>query len=181
MTDVPDIIWTSPALFNGPPYTGGSGQTAPVAPPFRRHCINAWCISLMLFWHTCIFSMLHYSSPHAPDAITIVLPWKFDVSWLSKLMHMDCPKLNAIVFESCSYYSSASVPKWPLQKQSQGIKFLNFSGGACSQTPPSLACLCMHTYSSDTHVIPLLINVATGLYLALSFLVLVSVQPSTPA
>ena len=94
--------------------------------------------------------MLHYSSPHAPDALlTIVLPWKFDVSWLSKLMHMDCPKLNAIVFESCSYYSSASVPKWPLQKQSQSIKFLNFSGGACSQTPHSLACLCMHTYSSD--------------------------------
>ena len=29
--------------------------------------------------------------------------------------------------------------------------------------PPSLPCLCMHTYTSDTNVTPLLKNLATGL------------------
>ena len=42
-----------------------------------------------------------------PDALpTIVLSWKFDVSWLSKLMHMDSQKVDTILCESCSYYSN---------------------------------------------------------------------------
>ena len=34
--------------------------------------------------------------------------------------NMDGQKLDTILRESCSYYNSASVPKWP-QKQSQSI------------------------------------------------------------
>ena len=76
---------------------------------------------------------------------------------------MDSQKLDAILSEPCSYYCSASVPKWP-QKQSQSISLVKFSWGSMPPDPPSLACLCMHTFTSrDTHVTPLLKIMATGL------------------
>ena len=67
---------------------------------------------------------------------------------------------NAIISEPCSYYNSASVPKWP-QKKSQSIKFKKkkFPGGACPQIP-----LVLHAYACiHTHYTPLLKILAMGL------------------
>ena len=75
--------------------------------------------------------------------------------------YVDSQKSDEILREPCSYYGSATVPKWP-QKQSQSIQFLKFSGGACPQTP-----LVLHAYpyihSHVTDVTPLLKVQATGL------------------
>ena len=82
---------------------------------------------------------------------------KFEVRWLSK-----CPrgKLDEILREPCSYYGSASIPKWP-QKQYQSIKFPE---GACPQTPLLLhAYGRIHTYRSGIYVTPLVNILATSL------------------
>ena len=74
-------------------------------------------------------------------------------------MHVYSQKFDAIIRKPCSYYDSASVPKWP-QKQSQSIYFLEISWGSMPPDPPSLTCLCMH-------VTPLLKILATGLVVLL--------------
>ena len=73
--------------------------------------------------------------------------------------HVNSQKLLRNPF---GYYGSASVPKWP-QKQSQSISFQKVSCGSMPADPPSPACLCMHLFTSDTHVTPLLKSLATGL------------------
>ena len=66
---------------------------------------------------------------------------------------MDSQKLDAILREPRSYvlvyYGFAFVPKWP-QKQPQSFESLKISWGSMPPDPPSLPCLCMHTYTSDT-------------------------------
>ena len=62
--------------------------------------------------------------------------------------YVDSQKSDEILREPCSYYGSATVPKWP-QKQSQSIQFLKFSWGSMPPDPLSLACLSIYTFTYD--------------------------------
>ena len=74
--------------------------------------------------------------------------WKFDVSWLSKINWMQHP---------ASHVATMAQLLSQNKKQLREPNFL-------PPDPPILVCLCMHTYTSDIHVTPLLKILVMGLY-----------------
>ena len=83
----------------------------------------------MLFLNSDIFQYsLHSISPFAPTCCSTnrgtFSGGNSMSAWLQ--MHMDSQlKVDTILWGLCSYFGSASVPKWP-QRQTQGIKIILF-------------------------------------------------------
>ena len=141
-------------------WTGWS-QTLFLKTHYRHLGVIYW--SLMLFWH--FQNSLHTIS--ASVTLLAVLPAIVYIffcgnCWLSN-RYMDS--------QNWMEYSASNVAPTALLLSQNGLRPIsehliskNFLGEHAPRSP-SLVCLCMHTYTSDTHVTPLLAILATSLYL----------------
>ena len=77
------------------------------------------------------------SSDVTPPAVLPTLVCMYLLSWKFEGLanaYVDSQNLDAVFREPCSYYGSASVPKWP-RSTLRASDFQTFPGGACPQTP----------------------------------------------
>ena len=119
--------------------------------PLRRKdvCVNTCANKLLIQALESSPVVFLVMSPHLQFCQPLYfLSWKFEVSWLTNA-YVDSQKLDAVLHVPCNYYSSAAVPKWPRSNLTASNLI---SWGSMPSDPPSLACLCMHTYTSDTHI-----------------------------
>ena len=94
------------------------------------------------------YSLHCISKSVTPPAVLlniVVLSQKFDVSWLSKCIYMNSPKLDAILCKPCSYYL---LSQNGLRSSIRPSNFYKISWG--SMPPESSSLACMHTYTPDT-------------------------------